>query len=1129
MLTDSAQRDSIAGDLGSTLFVVAGAGTGKTSALVSRVMGLLSTGRSGLGGIAAITFTEAAAAELRDRIETALEGEAANGADWAVAALDDLPGAPITTLHGFARRILAEHPVRAGLPPGFEILEPAETAVEEETGFRDFLADLSDDPRNSRLMARVVAFGITHNRLRSLADALQGKLRHWGTEGVPPTDLYEPSPVDGSHLAETLDEALGLAGGCAEASDTMSAHLEEMGRWRRRIGAASTEASLLRLLDGAPSFAADRKGRRDAWPGKGLELVRQALRRSEDEKRDILGRAKAETADLLGKHLTTYLCASAARRRQQGRLSFDDLLVLARRTVKSDEPARRSLRRRYRYILIDEFQDTDPFQLEIATALAGGPPGSAVGPADEEVDAGRLFFVGDPNQSIYRFRGADCSTFASARRAPGSTTVALDSNFRTVPPVLDWVNAVFSELLGGRSGDSGGPSYRPLHPVRAGRGRDHHVDVLGGPSDLPAPELRRLEAEDTARTVREMLEEGWPVEGRDGHWRPVGPSDVGVLVPSRVCLPDLLDAFDRAGIRARFGAGQGWATEEVRELLSVMGAIADPSDQVAVVAAARCSMFGCTDPELAEYVRKGGRWDPLAPVPEDLAPDHSVVLAMDALARWHAGRLGTGVAELVSRVCAEGHLFELACHGSSAAEVWQQLRAIEAHARMVDESGGSLRQFVRSAGRLAASGKSPETAACDAGGGEVEVLTMHGAKGLEFPVAVLCGLGSPGSSTLPMVLEDGSGRAEIRLREELQTRGYQALAERERELAQDEAVRLAYVAATRARDHLVVSCWHRPRRATLALALWEASQRHPELWSLRERSERRAVRSGATGEQSVRQFQPLGEPDGLRLPASLRLPLLTTGSREGRPRRRFAAATGLWSMTGADGSRTEDAEGWRATSSEVPRGDERLKGLRSRNDLRSRTGRHSPEATGTAVHAVLEHLDLASDPGGDEVGRLARSVCLASGVPELEGIVSRLARTALESGVVKVAASRRHWKEMPVAADIGGVLLEGFVDLLYEEREGGPLVVVDYKTDDVSRLGPVELERHSERYGLQAGAYALALEMASGRHVSDCVLLYLGSNASTEVRLGRPAESMEHVVSLLSDGPVDRSTEPDER
>ena len=417
---DSRARRAVVEDLDRTLFVEAGAGTGKTTALVGRIVELVRAGVA-LADIAAITFTEKAAAELRERLRQDLLARTRRAdpgeADILGRALEDLDGAAVCTLHSFAQRILREHTTEAGLPPRPEMLDEIGADMEFADAWDRFVEEVLAEQRMERSLVMADALGMRMATLRAVArrmadnwDLAAERVPELGTvDEVPPlefADLGAPmrSLADESRWHDVpLDQ---LASSQPVEPDDLYRVLVDLGRLADRLeGAAELEA--LALLE---EVAAGRvpRGRKANWRrGFDKEAVRERLRELREEagrRLDFVGRA---CADRLLARLAEFTLVEADRRRRQGRLIFHDLLVLARNLLRHaavGEEVRRSLRDRYRRLLIDEFQDTDPIQVELALLIAGEPSDAGDG-------EGRLFFVGDPKQSLYRFRRADIGTY----------------------------------------------------------------------------------------------------------------------------------------------------------------------------------------------------------------------------------------------------------------------------------------------------------------------------------------------------------------------------------------------------------------------------------------------------------------------------------------------------------------------------------------------------------------------------------------------------------------------------------------------------------------------------------------------------------------------------------------------
>ncbi len=427
---DDAARETIRTRLGATLFVEAGAGSGKTSALVERVVALVAgdDGTSApcvpMRAIAAITFTEKAAAELRARIRTRLAARAVETTDADVrarcrAALDELDAAAICTLHAFAQRILVQFPVEARLPPRLVVRDEISSRVAFEDRWRLFVDALLDDAGLQDTILLMLGAGVRLEHLRTVAEVLDDNWDLLGRvlESCGAVD-GDPLPrADVDALVAGLDQVCGLAADCHVADDRLLARLDEVRAYADRLRGAIDDAELIEVLSAnKPSFNASKCGRQGNWPD--VSTVRAAVGAVGTQRDELLARASNITVRRVVAALARCTEGAVEERRRAGELDFHDLLVLARALLRDPEHgprARRALRERWRCILVDEFQDTDPIQVELAALLGSDDP-----PADQwtalEVDEGRLFFVGDPKQSIYRFRRADIAIFLEAEQ-----------------------------------------------------------------------------------------------------------------------------------------------------------------------------------------------------------------------------------------------------------------------------------------------------------------------------------------------------------------------------------------------------------------------------------------------------------------------------------------------------------------------------------------------------------------------------------------------------------------------------------------------------------------------------------------------------------------------------------------
>jgi ATP-dependent helicase/nuclease subunit A len=1078
MTDDQAARAAIAADLSSTLFVEAGAGSGKTTQLVARILEILLTGRAGVDQLAAITFTEAAAGELRDRLAERLEQAAV--ADPVVSrraaaadALAGLDGAAVTTLHGFARRILADHPFAAGLPAVFEVLDEVRSAIAFDDRWAGTVDALLADPDASAALPWLLACGAHLDDLRAIARAFD---TNW--DRIPPGDGGLPAAlprIDPDGVLDPLRRARALASTCSDPDDRLLRHLDALGPTVERLEDSDAEIDVLRVLAGtAAKLTAGNRGRPAAWRGRKSD-VQSCLAEAQAARDRVVADAARCALGRVGVALAASARRAAAGRCREGRLDYHDLLVLARDVVRDDPAVQAALHDRYRFLLVDEFQDTDPIQAELAVRIAAvpadrsaepvGPVGAPGGPAGDEswatleVEPGRLFFVGDPKQSIYRFRRADLAVFAATRAGVADEALSLTANFRSVPGIVSWVDAAFGRLMA----DRGGPGYVSSHPVRPAHPASQPVVLVLGsevPAAARADEARAAEAADVAAAVLAARDEGWPV-GNGG--RPATLADITVLVPTRRSVPALQEALDEAGIPYRLESSSlVYAAPEVQELLTVLRAIDDPTDEPAVVGALRSAGFGCGDDDLVRFRLAGGRWDFRRDPPGGLPPDDPVVAGLGALRAHYDARWWCDVSVLVDRVVEDRRLLLLALDGPRWREAWRRLRFVVDQARLfADASGGDLRRFLAWVDRQAADdARVTEAVLPEPDLDAVRIMTVHAAKGLEFPIVVVAGTGTARARPSGPGVLFGPDGPELATGGGLATPGYAALATREADLDDDEQVRLLYVAATRARDHLVVSV-HRAERATGSLAARLAAVDPP--WV--------PFRSSL--------------PAGLRRPASSHRPgfaepMATEDERAAWIDRRAERLDAP--------PRTVSATGVAGLADDEPGGPEQDGSEDASDRSVWRRGR-AGTAVGRAVHATLQVVDLASGAGLDE---LARTHAAAEGIAGRADEVAGLVRAALAADVVRTAAAGRHWREVYVGTAVEGRVLEGFVDLLVDGPDG--LEVVDYKTDQGT-------DEPSARYRLQGAAYAVAVESALGRPVRRCSFLFLRPDGAVAHRI----------------------------
>ena len=1070
------------------VFVEAGAGSGKTTLLVARVVALVGhpDRPAPIESIAAITFTERAALELRDRLRKAFEERARQepaNARWA-NALVGLDGAAIGTIHAFAQRILRDHWRQAGLPPSFTVADDAASALAFDARWRTLAGRLfaSTDTELARGVRLALASRVTVAQIRQLAKSLDE------TWDLTTAHLRAPAPpvppLGLEPLLDELDALVALADGCLTPDDLLARHVRTLAVLASGLRLQPDDAGQLGLLvDVKFTF---KNGKKENWlrvPGgkEGVLGRLDQLQRTVDALKDRVQQAAlAQLAAAVGAEVT----AAAEHRRRTGQLEFHDLLVMTRDLLR--DPAhgptvRADLHERFRQLLLDEFQDTDPIQLEIAVLIAADPadPGAPTDPLPVP-RPGRLFFVGDPKQSIYRFRRADIGTYLGARRAYGDPEVELNVNFRSTKGVIDWVNKVFRRLVTERDGSQA--RYRSLQSVRPPVPGPAVMTIGVEHDDSPyAEELRAREAADVAMVLASAIG-SWPVSDGNGGVRPARADDIAVLIPTRTVLPALEDALHEHGVPARVEAGSLlFGGDEIAEALTVVRAAVVPHDEIAVVAALRTSLLGVSEADLYRH-RVPARRDLDPRLPHD--PDGSPVeRALHDLGRWHALTRHAGPSAVLGAILHDRRGWELAAGHARGRDALRRLRVLVESARAyADDVGGTAADWLGWIDRQRSDGaRWSEPLVDEPDDDAVRILTIHAAKGLEFPIVVVTGLtGRPGGRPVStrVLWPREPGPPEIKLARGLTSASYDDAADLDAQLDDDERVRLLYVACTRARDHLVVSLHRTPTtgsQRTLATVLADAG----------------------AAEAASEVFAQQGLPFGLAVADT------TVAPATAAPPPRPATLPPVLSATALVGLLTGEPEG-------DDDGDHEPAPARDDVDpLLDRAGVPSGSAFGRAVHAVLERVPLL---GVDTVvpPEVADDAARAEGLDGAGHHVAAAALVAARQPVVAAASTCAHWRELYVAVPLGEVLVEGYVDLLVRTPDG--LVVVDYKTD----ARPPDDGSVHPKHRLQLALYAHAVAHATGEPVVGAYAVYVKDEARAE----RAVTDLAAAIAEVTTAPV---------
>ena len=1085
LLSDQAARERITGALDANLGVEAGAGTGKTTVLVERVTNVLASDKATVDGLVVITFTEKAAAELSTRVRDALEARARRVAgaerERVLTAARDLYRCHIETIHSFATSLLRERPVEAGIDPLFEVVDGLAGSLSFDAAYEAFQDELLSTRRPA--LDRALRRGLGLAELREACELLN-QYRYL-------RPLTIPRHGDGelvTHLREfrrIADELRALLIKCEPGDDAAVDIVAEVIEWTDDLEAVGTEAEQeFQLLYRERAYTNKQRGSQANWGADGkqrLKDLQQDYRDAHEAAREGL---RTDALLSLLPEIERFVDSYEIQRRKAGEPDFDDLLFWARDLLRASKPARDYFRRRYKVVLIDEFQDTDPVQAELAMLLT----------SDQEPDGdwrglrparSRLSVVGDPKQSIYRFRRADIAVYDQVRsNALRGGHEQIATNFRSNPQLLTALNHAFDTILQQQPGVQPG-NVRLDAPPGAPAARRPPISLVLGEVEGKADERREQEAFAIAAMLHTAHHDAWEIRDRrdHDHWRACRWGDMAVLMPARTGIELYEDALAEAGVPYRHeGSRDFYQRQEVRDLIWVLAAVDDPTDRLALLGALRSSAFAINDEDLVRHRAEAGS---LSYRSKAQGPSTAVNEALAELADLHRMRTRFSLAETVRRVVERTRLVEFALTRPDGDQGAANLLAIVDQARLFAAAGGGgLRPFVRHLRNSVEQDQIEiEATVAEDTDDVVRIMTIHGAKGLEYPIVALANLAAENRNhAQPVAREDESflhfriGAGSIGRTGHFKTPGYDDAWEQEKHHVGAERQRLLYVAATRARDHLIVPCVagilnakgllgelvHAlpvgnqqlvARLALVDLELPDADETPPVQVTDSD------IETGvAEREQWLSDLQRLKSE--ARTPRKIEI----ASSRE-RPRGPLAAEVA-----------TFDAALLIADGPPIPIGD--------------------------AVHMVMERVSLA---GAEDLEQIADDVCKEGAITNDTADVISMCRACLDSPSVKRAVKiGTWWREVPFVINhaLAGEpterapLTNGRVDLVF--RDGDELVVVDYKTDKgVTEETAVQYAK--DHHAGQGEVYSEGLATATGLEVREVVFVYC--KAGVEVRL----------------------------
>jgi ATP-dependent exoDNAse (exonuclease V) beta subunit len=1172
---DRADRLLIRDGLDETVVVEAAAGTGKTTELVARVLNVLARGRACIEQIVAVTFTEKAAGELKLRIRKELESLRQRTVDGDVQAnltdaIQRLEEAHVSTIHGFCADLLRERPVEARVDPLFEVLTEPRAERMFDDAFRAWLhAQLERPPEGVR---RALRRSVWSRDGRDNEDGPIERIWRAGRELTEWRDFdgawrRDPFDRDG-HLARVLarvHELAALTGRASSARDPLCydtrfvRELSQEIHTAERFDAADPDGWEARVIDLAQNrdFRRARRGRERLYgPNLPRDEVWAAYESLTAELDAFQRDADCDLAALLHEELRDVVRGYETLKRAAGALDFVDLLLRARDLLVQHPRVRRAFQERFTHLFVDEFQDTDPLQAEILLLLSADDPAEhdwhRVRPAP-----GKLFIVGDPKQAIYRFRRADVETYREVcelLESRGAKRAFLHTSFRSTPTIQRAVNAAFAPLMTGDRATLQA-DYVGLSPYRP--------DPADQPSviALPVPEpygqrrvagyaIEKSLPDGVGAFVHWLLNESkWTITERTTRDElpmtvPIEPRHVCILFRrflhfgADVTRP-YVEALEARGVPHLLVGGKSFHDrEEVDTIRAALAAVEWPDDELSVFATLRGALFALDDAELMEYRHVHKAFHPFR-VPENVAPAlRPVADALRLLRRLHGQRNYRPLADTITQLlnATRAHVgFVLRPAGEQA--LANVLHVAEL-ARQYELNGGmSFRGFVEELRAQADGGQAAEAPILEEGSDGVRLMTVHKAKGLEFPVVILADITAKLSTDRADRLIDRERNAcYLRLG---RWTPIELAADEPREIARDEAegVRVAYVAATRARDLLVVPAvgdvaWDGGWTSPLNGAIYPTSNARrgaargtgcPEfktdsVWR-RPDNDPATPTTVCPGQHSMIGAGPyhvvwwdphaldLGvEPGiGLRRESLIMKDVPDAVVAEGirdytawRTRREESIATGSiasvairtateWAASIDDGGVLPVSMPTTPPASIAQRGlfDEpppATPAPRGQQDAVAVVDARGPQRPGGPRFGELVHALLASaalDPDRSAIDALAdmHGRVLAAPTDEISAAADTVARLLTHELMARARAADSRGacrRETPVTCTLpDGTLIEGVVDLAFEEPGGW--TVVDYKTDrELAAAG-------EERYRRQVALYVTAIAQATGR------------------------------------------------
>lgn len=1012
--------------------VEAGAGTGKTTLLAQRYISILKKQKASPLEVVAITFTEKAAYELKTRIRSELEAK--KQTDF----LNLIPRAPISTIHSFCASILRERPIEAGLDPNFEVLDELGHQIFIDETYKVWFGKTLE--QHAPVISRALSSGIMIQTFIKLAKLLY-RHREW-VENVssnsPPADVQSFI----KELAPQIETLWVKAQNCCKnESDAGFIALRQLHRTFQTLLSASVsqaERSILLQL----SIPTTKGSLKNYSPASALKEIKETLSTLSEQATEVKNRIRKNIFSDLLSILKDFVYFVQDEKRKRGLLDFDDLLLLSRDLLKTHSQVRTDFQKKYRYLLIDEFQDTDPLQAEIIRMLAS---------ENDTWVPGKLFLVGDPKQSIYRFRRADIDTYKKTTNQihKDGKHLIIRQNFRSSKRLVETFNQMFSKILG--------EEYEQLHPQVS-----HLEDISQQPiwkieprsysGDERAPDVRRFEAEALASLLaNEVIGKVQIYDKQLQRLRPAQAGDVAILFPTTTGIDFFEEQLRQFEIPFVLEGGRiFYHRSEVHGLLSLLDAIDHPNDPLAVVAALKSPFIGCSDVDLFELHEKTETFDYRNSV-EEKKLNPTLHTSLSLLRTLHEMKSTHLPSDILRTFLEKSWAFPLTLsrtHGEQA------VANIERFSQMIlslEKRGfDTLSKLVRWFRARSKEGeKQDESSLTDELDNRVHLMTIHKSKGLEFPVVILANLSTGKKHLMNVVLDRTNEKIAVGVgskADRFSTDDFEELTEKEDEKLYEEKKRLLYVAATRSRDLLI-------------LPKFLVENKQSELWELLE-----------TGLSEWKEQIRLIHPEDL---PSQPKALSSTKEKSDAPVELTppSHAEKIWA---------------KGLNFQTPSQLAHENVVKNENQVAT-YGKNQGAMIGTLVHEIFELLleNRTLSPS-----LITSYVCKMHDAADVKPEIEEMVNGFYQSDLFKrISASPWVETEVPFTQIRGDSIIDGKIDLVFEEDE--KWVIVDYKTDRVKKEN---LKEKMSSYKPQLEVYSEAIQQFTKKPVKETLLYFVRLN-----------------------------------